>query len=230
METRRIRRQERRRAHRIAGLAVSVAVLCVAIGMSLPHSTTASVLLFVAAGGCLVIVVMRDEARAPLHGLHRVVRLPLFAAVSATLASFWSRLTGSVQAVVGQRMQPTPIVLDEPDDEAEAWWGRTAAAPPPLTPLLSSMPAFEPEAPEALAPEPEPALQPEPVREPQPVLEPEPVLEPVLAAPMPSARVPASGSRLTVGARHLGLAMRSHVESLARKAKRSRDGEFTPSP
>src|SRR5690349_18406773 len=206
METRRIRRQERRRAHRIAGLAVSVAVLCVAIGMSLPHSATASVLLFVAAGGCLVIVLLSDEARAPLHGLHRVVRLPLVTAVSATLASFWSRLTGSVRAVVGQRMQPTSIALDEPDDEAEAWWGSAASAPPTLEPLLSSLPSLE-------------------LAEP----EPEPVLEPVLAAPMPSARVPASGSRLTLGARHLGLAMRSHLESVARKAKRSRDGEFTPS-
>ena len=208
METRRIRRQERRRAHRIAGLAVSVAVLCVAIGMSLPHSTTASVLLFVAAGGCLLIVVMRDEARAPLHGLHGVVRLPLVAATSATLASFWSRLAGSARAVVGARMQPTPLVLDEPDDEAEAWWGRTPTEPLQL---------------EAFLPRPVSDALEEPEREP------EPMLAPVLAAPIESARVPASGSRLTVGARHLALAMRGHVESIARKAKRSRDGEFTPS-
>ena len=211
METRRIRRQERRRAHRIAGLAVSVAVLCVAIGMSLPDSTTASVLLFVAAGGCLLIVVMRDEARAPLHGLHRVVRLPLFVATSATLASFWSRLSGSARAVVGERMQPTPIVLDEPDDEAEAWWGPTAATPPPLASFLPT-------------PELEQLAQPEP-----PAPEPEPVFAPVLAAPIPSARVPAAGSRLTLGARHLALAMRSHLETVTKKARRSPDGEFTAS-
>jgi hypothetical protein len=209
METRRIRRLERRRARRIAALAISVAVLCVAIGMSLPHSTTASVLLFVAAGGCLLIVLLRDETRAPLHGLHRVVRLPLFTAVSATAASFWSRITGSLQATVGRRMQPTPIPLDEPDEEADEWWGPAAAVPPPLEPF--------PAAPELAIPEP---IDAEPVR---------PIPEPVVAAPVSSARVPAKGSRLTAGARHLAIAMRGHVETLSKRAKRSRPGEFTTS-
>ena len=213
METRRIRRLERRRAQRIAGLAVSVAVLCVAIGMSLPHSTTASVLLFVAAGCCLLIVVMRDEARAPLHGLHRVVRLPFSAALAASLASFWSRITGSLRAVLGRRMQPTPIVLDEPDDEAEAWWGRTAATPPPLTSL---MPGLEPDPPE-LVPESEVEVLPEPV------------LAPVLAAPMQSARVPAEDAGIKVRVKQLWLGMRSHVEAAMKKAKRSGGGEFTAS-
>jgi hypothetical protein len=215
METRRIRRLERRRAHRIAWLAVSVAVLCVAIGMSLPHSTTASVLLFVAAGGCLVIVVMRDEARAPLHGLHRVVRLPFAAALAATAASFWSRVTGSLRAVLGRRMQPTPILLDEPDDEAEAWWGRDATAP---LPLLTSIPGLEPQPPE-LVPEAEVEVLP----------------APVLAAPMHSARVPADDAGVKVRVKQLWFGTRTHVEGLARnaknvrKAKRSGGGEFNAS-
>jgi hypothetical protein len=213
METRRIRRLERRRAHRIAGLAVSVAVLCVAIGMSLPHSTTASVLLFVAAACCLVIVVMRDEARAPLHGLHRVIRLPFSSALSATLASFWSRVRGSARAVLGRRMQPTPLVLDEADDEAEAWWGRAAADPPPL---ISSIPGLEPEPPE-LVPESEVEVLPEPV------------LAPVLAAPMQSARVPAEDAGIKVRVKQLWLGMRTHLESVTKKAKRSGGGEFTAS-
>jgi len=213
METRRIRRLERRRAHRIAGLAVSVAVLCVAIGMSLPHSTTGSVLLFVAAGCCLVIVLMSDEGRAPLHGLHRVVRLPFSSALSASLASFRSRVTGSARAIVGRRMQPTPLVLDEADDEAEAWWGRTSAAPPPL---ISSIPGLGPEPPE-LVPESEVEVLPEPV------------LAPVLAAPMQSARVPAEDAGIKVRVKQLWLAMRTHVESMTKKAKRSGGGEFTAS-
>ena len=217
METRRIRRQERRRARRIAGLAVSVAVLCVAVGMSLPHSTTASVLLFLAAGGCIVIVVMRDESRAPLHGLHRVVRLPLLAALSATLASFWSRITGSAHALVGRRMQPTPIVLDEPDDEAEARWGPTAAAPPRLA-ATSSTPVSTPMS------APAPARQPEPE-----VVVPELVFEPVLAAPMSSARVRADDTGLKVRTKQLWLGLRSHTETLTKKVKRSGKEELTPS-
>lgn len=181
--------------------------------MSLPHSATASVLLFAAAGGCIVIVLMRDEARAPLHGLHRVVRLPARAACSASLASFWSRITGSVHAVVGRRMQPTPMVLDEADDESEAWWGPKAAAPRPLPLALA-------------APEPEPDPEPEPERE---TVIPELVLEPIVAAPIQTARVPSHDAGVKVRATQLWLGVRTHAEALGKKAKRSREEELTPS-
>jgi hypothetical protein len=145
METRRIRRRERQRARRIAGLAISVGLLCVALGMALPHNATASVLLFAAAAGCLVVLVMRDERRAPLHGLRRVVRLPLFRSVGATAASFRARTAGTFRAVVRQRFQPTPIALDEADDEAEAWWGASNTDElAPSTPPAPSTPVLEP--------------------------------------------------------------------------------------
>jgi hypothetical protein len=165
METRRIRRRERRRTYRIAGLATSVAVACVALGMWLPRNRTASVLLFAAAGCCLVVLVLLDDARAPLHGIRQVVRLPLRRSLSATFESFWSRLTGTLRASVLRRMEPTPIVLDEADDEAAAWWGPTATTA-----------HAEPEVP---VPSP-PASEPAPPR-----------LAPVLAAPMATAHVPA---------------------------------------
>jgi hypothetical protein len=210
METRRIRRRERQRAHRIAGLAASVGVLCVAIGMSLPHSTTASVLLFAAAAGCLAVFVMRDETRAPLHGVGRVVRLPLFRSIAVTCASFGARVSGTFQALVGRRFQPTPIVLDEDDDEAEAWWGSTTAVPPPLDLSLLQAQVVE----DAEPAPPEPAI---------------PVLEPVVAAPMPSARVSSGESRLKSGAKHLWLTTRAHVDTLTKRAKRSGREEFTAS-
>jgi hypothetical protein len=206
METRRIRRRERQRAHRIAALAVSVGVLCVAIGMALPHSVTASMLLFAAAACCLVVLVLRDETRAPLHGLRRVVRLPVWRSLAVTSASFGARVVGTFHAAVGRRFQPTPIAADEDDDEAEAWWGASSAELAPL-PLMSAVPDAEPDA------------------EPTPT----PVLEPVLAAPMQSAHVPATESRMKVGTQHAWLAVRAHVDGLVKKTKRSGRGEFTAS-
>mgnify|MGYP000873098681 CR=1 FL=1 len=108
----------------------------VAIGMTLPHSTTASVALLGGAAACLVLVAVRRDAVAPLHGLHRIVRLPFGTSVAATFASLWSRVAGSVGAVAQLRPRPTPLVLDEPDDEADEWWGvrpdATVAAEPPV--------------------------------------------------------------------------------------------------
>jgi hypothetical protein len=130
METRRIRRLERRRVRRIAALCVSIAVIGVAVGMTLPQSTTVSVVLLGAAAGCLVILVVRGEAMAPLHGLRRVVRLPMRRAIAATTESLWRRLLGSLRALARLRPQPTPLVLDELDDESREWWGVQPVTPP----------------------------------------------------------------------------------------------------
>ena len=165
METRRIRRLERRRTHRIAALATSVAVACVALGMWLPRNRTASVLLFAAAGCCLVVLLLLDDARAPLHGIRRVVRLPLRRSLAVSFESFWSRLTGTVRASLLRRMEPTPSVLAEADDEAAAGWGPTATTAPAEPGLAESSP---------------PASEPAPPR-----------LTPVLAAPVATAHVPA---------------------------------------
>ena len=85
IETRRIRRLARRRMYRNVALACSLAALGLALGMALPRSTLGSLLVFVAAASCALVVVIRDETLAPTHGLHRVIRLPLRTSVSATL-------------------------------------------------------------------------------------------------------------------------------------------------
>jgi hypothetical protein len=181
METRRIRRLERRRVHRILGLACAVSALGVAVGMSLPRSTPVSVALFALAACALVTVALRDESIAPLHGLHRVMRLPLRQSLAATIASFGSRIAGTARGLVSRRPELTPIVLDEPDDEAEAWWGRAAASAP--APTLAAQPRpVEPV---------EAAVTVEPVDPVSPA--------PVLAAPLPSAHVATDGSERAPG-------------------------------
>src|SRR6476619_3327179 len=149
METRRIRRLARRRVYRNVALACSLAALGLALGMALPRNTIGSLLVFVAAASCALVVVMRDGALAPTHGLRRVIRLPFPTSMSATLESFRSRLVGTLRAVVARPPEPVVLVLDEPDEEAEAWWGsrspETADAWAPL--LAESVPPVpEPEA------------------------------------------------------------------------------------
>jgi hypothetical protein len=129
METRRIRRLERRRVHRTIALTAAIAAFGVAVGMTLPRSTPASVVVLAAAVMCAAFVATGAESIAPLHGLHRVVRLPWRRSLAATLASFASRVAGSARAWFRRAPQLTPIVLDEPDDEAEAWWGASSAPP-----------------------------------------------------------------------------------------------------
>ena len=129
METRRIRRLERRRTRRVALAIIALAGLGVAIGLALPRNPFASALLSSAAITVLVFIALRGDAIAPTHGLHRVVRLPMQSAVSSTLESFWSRFAGTTRALshvlVGAlpRSTPVPLDLEELDDEAEAWWG-----------------------------------------------------------------------------------------------------------
>ena len=130
METRRIRRLERRRTRRIALAIISLAGLSMAIGLALPRNTFASVLLSSAAIAVLLVIVVRGDAVAPTHGLRHVVRLPMQSAASATLESLWSRFTGTVRALsrafVRTLPRSTPVPLDpneELDDEAGAWWG-----------------------------------------------------------------------------------------------------------
>jgi len=161
METRRIRRLARRRVQRTALLASSLAALGLALGMALPHSTLAAVLVFVAASACAVTVVLHDDARAPSHGLHHVIRLPVRTSVSATLESFWSRVAGSARALFVRAPKPVALALDEPDDEAEAWWGpRPTELSDPFAPLLADSVPPVPE------PDPEPVVPALPASEP----------------------------------------------------------------
>ncbi len=184
METRRIRRDERRRTRRNALVGASVAVIGIAVGTALPRSPAASVALLGAAACCLAVLAISNPAVAPLHGLHRVVRLPLRVSVAVSLESLASRCIGTAHAIVGRRAGPTPIVLDEPDDDAEEWWGATAE------PATREPANREPTTREPATTEP-PVLAPWP-----PVPPPAPPLPaPVLAAPMASARVPSADAR-----------------------------------
>ncbi len=169
--------------YRNVALAGSLAALGLALGMALPRSTLGSLLVFVAAVSCALVVVMRDERLAPTHGLHHAIRLPLRTSVSATLESFWSRLVGTLRAVVTRTPKPVALALDEPDEpdepdeEAEAWWGpRSAEMSDAWAPLLA----------ESVPPVPEPA----PARRELAPAGPA-VIGPVLAAPMRVAHVPA---------------------------------------
>ena len=122
-------------------MATSLAITGVAIGTALPQSTTASLVLLAAAACCLVIVTVRDPSLAPLHGLHRVVRLPLRRSVAVAVESLTSRLVGTLRAAFSRRPKPTPILLDEPDEEADEWWGATAAPTPPAPGPAPPLPA-----------------------------------------------------------------------------------------
>lgn len=190
-------------------MATSIAVLGVAVGTALPQSTTVSLLLLTASAGCLAIVVLRDPSLAPLHGLHHVVRLPLLTSAAATVESFRSRLAGTLRTLVG-RAAPSPVVLDEPDDDAERWWGISAAPEVPVAPVV---PAPMPPEVVLLAPWPPP-------------LPPAPALPaPVLAAPMQSAHVPAA-RKLSIRrwSTHLVVQVRRWSEPRIGRHRRPTDG------
>jgi hypothetical protein len=212
METRRIRRLARRRVYRNVALACSLAALGLALGMALPRSTTGSLLVFVAAACCALIVVMRDGALAPTHGLHRVLRLPLRTSVSATLESFWSRVVGTLGAVMARTPKPVALALDEPDEEAEAWWGHRSdemadAWAPLLAESVPPVPELEPDGPE---------LELEPV---EPA-----VVGPVLAAPMRAAHVPADDAPSGRSLVEQALAgTRRHVDAMTKRFRRHQD-------
>ncbi len=78
METRRILRLERQRAHRTALLALMCAALGVGVGMMLPRSTIASVVLLASAAVCLaaVAVARRIVRPPPRSAPGRAVALP----------------------------------------------------------------------------------------------------------------------------------------------------------
>jgi len=221
METRRILRLERRRAHRTAVLAVVCALLGVGVGMVLPRSTAASVALLAIAAACLVVVAFHAESFAPLHGLHRVVRLPLLRAISATFASFRARVIGSLRAL--PRLRPSsssPIVLDELDEDAAAWWGPTAAltaatsvpAPSVSVPPMPVPPVPVPTAPVRAAPVPPMPAPYAPVDAAS--------LSPVLAAPLPSARVSVSVThRVRARVAQVRDGARQHVKALTTKTR-----------
>ena len=124
MDTRRGRRIRRQRVLRSGVLAASFVVIGVALGVALPQDMDASFVLLAVASGCVVLVATRRESVAAHHGLYRPVRLPVRTAISATFGSFRSRITGTARATFGR---PPEVPAQEPDDEAEAWWGPLAS-------------------------------------------------------------------------------------------------------
>lgn len=99
METRRVRRLERRRLQRVIVVATSICALGFGVGLSLPRSTVVAVIVLVAAMVSLAIVWARAEHRARSHGLRRVVRFPTHVAISAAFDSLRSRMAGTARAV-----------------------------------------------------------------------------------------------------------------------------------
>src|SRR5256885_1228787 len=99
METRRIRRLDRRRSRRAIVVMIALGAIGVAVGLTLPRSTTASALILAVAVPSLATIALRAESFAPTHGLHHVVRLPMRSAVSATMESFWSRVVGTTRSI-----------------------------------------------------------------------------------------------------------------------------------
>ena len=87
METRRIRRLERRRSQRIITTALALGAVGVAVGLALPRNPTASALTLVLAAGALAAIALHADSAAPSHGLRHVVRLPIRSAVAASVAS-----------------------------------------------------------------------------------------------------------------------------------------------
>src|SRR5690349_20139254 len=122
MDTRRIRRLERRQARRVVTATVAFGLLGVAVGLTLPRSATLSAVLLVTAAATLALIALRADAVAPSHGLRHVVRLPFPHAVGSSFDSFRSRVVGSVRAAWHWTPNPLPAI-EEVDDETEAWWG-----------------------------------------------------------------------------------------------------------
>ncbi len=221
METRRILRLQRRRTHRTAVLAVLCAALGVGVGLLLPRSTAASVVLLASAAVCLAALALHAESFAPLHGLHRVVRLPFLRSISATFASFGARVVGSLRGL--SRLRPSsssPIVLDELDEDAAAWWGPAAALPGAASvpaPSVSVSPVPVPSVPVPSVPVPPAPVPPMPAPY-------APVdaasLSPVLAAPLPSARVSVSVThRVRARVAQVRDGARQHAKALTTKAR-----------
>jgi hypothetical protein len=206
METRRIRRHARRHTYRTVTLAASLTALGIALGMALPRSMLAAALILVAAVCCVVVVAMTEDAIASTHGLHHVIRFPFRTSLSAALESFRSRFSGSVRAVFARSPKPDALALDEPDDDAEEWWGKQLPSSEPL--LADSVPPV----PELLALA--EATDPEPISEPS-------VPVPVLAAPIASAHVPADDAPTGPGLVELALAdTRRRIDALTKRFRR----------
>jgi len=115
---------QRRRLHRSTMLAAMFIVIGLALGASLPQSETVSFLLLAVAAALLVLLLVREDSRAPYHGLHHAIHLPAGTSVAATFDSFRSRVVGTVRAGF-DRPQKMVEVVEPDDDEAEAWWGAT---------------------------------------------------------------------------------------------------------
>jgi hypothetical protein len=99
METRRIRRLKQRHLRRVVLVMASVGAVGLGIGLALPRSTMASVLLLAAAVSSLATIGARADSLAPGHGLNRVVRLSPSSAISTAFDSFRSRIAGTAHTI-----------------------------------------------------------------------------------------------------------------------------------
>jgi hypothetical protein len=109
METRRIRRLERRRSRHAAAVTVAVGAIGVAVGLMFPRNDAASALILAVAFPILATTALRAGSFTCMHGLRRVVRLPMRSAISATLESYWSRVVGTTHSMWNRTSHATVI-------------------------------------------------------------------------------------------------------------------------
>jgi hypothetical protein len=99
METRRIRRLKQRHVRRVVLGMTSIGALGLAVGLALPRSITASVVLLAVAVVSLAAVGARADSLAPIHGLDGVGRLSTVSAISTAFDSFRSRIVGTARTI-----------------------------------------------------------------------------------------------------------------------------------
>jgi hypothetical protein len=124
METRRIRRLKQRHLRRVVLVMTSIGALGLGIGLALPRSITASVVLLAVAVVCLGAIGARADFVAPSHGLNRVVRLSTASAISTTFDSFRSRIVGTARTIRER------VSLQLPGSARDLEQGADESAPP----------------------------------------------------------------------------------------------------
>jgi hypothetical protein len=115
METRRTRRIHQRNMRRIALVALSVGIVGLAVGLSLPRSATASLLLLVVAAAILAITGLRVAAPTTGPAFERW-RDRARASRRSTFARWRMRLTP-----IGETLFPTAPAAPSAPDPADFW-------------------------------------------------------------------------------------------------------------